>query len=455
MPVARYESAPTNVEPLGRPLKFEHSGRVAKNRFFKAAMAEELASWSPRNLEERGIPTKETIELYRRWGEGGWGVILTGNMDIEFDMLDAVGDGIITPECPPSGPRFEAFRELATAAKAHGSLILAQMTHPGRQLSAHIRKDTIAPSVIQHPPKSVLGSEYAVPREMTAADIARVIDGFAHAAAYLQAAGFDGMELHGAHGYLLAQFLSPLTNQRTDEYGSTTIQNRTRFVAEIARAIRRRVGRAGFVLGVKLNSVEFQAGGVTPADAAALCSALQAADLGLDFVELSGGNHEVLGYGSPRESTLRREAFFLEFVRDVAPRLSTTRSYLTGGFRTAAAMVDALRLLDGVGVGRPAAQEPRFAADVLAGRVTGAVRPRDDVLDRFVMHLFAGGTQMRQVAKGREPFDLSDPAAVATFAADAERQFARRAADGDKLEVYGFADLTAPEVNSHPYGVPY
>src|SRR4051794_27930706 len=82
-----------------------------------------------------------TKHLPYRWGENEWGVITTGNMDIEFDMLDAVGDMIVTPECPPSGPRFEAFKELAAAAKAHGSLFLAQVTHPGRQLSARIRED--------------------------------------------------------------------------------------------------------------------------------------------------------------------------------------------------------------------------------------------------------------------------------------------------------------------------
>ncbi|XXH03649.1 hypothetical protein Hte_010054 [Hypoxylon texense] len=449
MPVARYESAPVNVEPLGQPLKFEFSGKVAKNRFFKAAMAEDLATWSPKNLEERGIPTKESIELYRRWGENEWGVILTGNVDIEFDMLDGIGDGIVTPECPPSGPRFEAFKELATVAKAHGSIFLAQVTHPGRQLSARVRKDTIAPSPLQHPPK--LMGTYAVPREANKADIARVIDGFAHAAEYLQKAGFDGIELHGAHGYLIAQFLSEATNHRTDEYGGS-LENRMRIVAEIAREIKKRT-QPGFVLGIKLNSVEFQEKGIKPAEAKVMCETLQ--DLGFDFVELSGGNHEDFGYGSQKESTLKREAYFLEFVRDIVPHLSKTKKYLTGGFRTAAAMVSALDLLDGIGLGRPAAQEPRLPADILSGKVTGAVRPRDEVVNQVMVHLSAAGAQMRQVAKGREPFDLSDATAVEKFNAELGQHFGKVMADGDKLEVRGFVELTAPETSSHPYGVTY
>ncbi|KAI1773414.1 NADH:flavin oxidoreductase/NADH oxidase-like protein [Hypoxylon cercidicola] len=449
MPISRYESAPANVEPLGQPLKFEHSGKVAKNRFFKAAMAEDLATWSATNIEERGIPTKDTIELYRRWGEGGWGVIVTGNMDIEFDMLDGIGDSIITLECDPSGPRFEAFKEMATAAKANGSLVLAQVTHPGRQLSSRIRKDTIAPSPLQHPPK--LGYTYAVPREATKEDIARVINSFAHAAEYLQKAGFDGIELHGAHGYLIAQFLSEATNQRTDEYGGS-LANRTRIVTEIAREIKRRV-QPGFVLGIKINSVEFQEKGIKPAEAKFLCETLQ--ELGFDFVELSGGNHEELGYGSQKESTLKREAYFLEFVRDIVPHLSTTKKYLTGGFRTAAAMVSALGLLDGIGIGRPAAQEPRLPLDILSGQVTGAVRPQDEVLNQVMTHLVASGAQMTQIAKGKEPFDLSDPKAVPSFLVEMGEYFGRVMADGDKLQVRGYPVLTAPETTSHPYGDAY
>jgi len=98
-----------------------------------------------------------------------------------------------------------------------------------------------------------LSSNYAVPREATKEDITRLIDGYSHAAEYLQLAGFDGVELHGAHGYLIAQFLSERTNHRTDEYGGS-VKNRLRFVLEVAEAIRRRT-KPGFILGIKINSV--------------------------------------------------------------------------------------------------------------------------------------------------------------------------------------------------------
>ncbi|OTA70716.1 FMN-linked oxidoreductase [Hypoxylon sp. EC38] len=448
MPVKRYESAPVDVAPLNEPVKFEFSGKVAKNRFYKASMAEDLASWSPRNVEERGIPTKEMIELYRRWGENEWGIIATGNFDIDFEELGGVGDGIITPQCPPSGPRFEAFKELAAAAKAHGSLIIGQLNHPGRQLFAKIKKDTFSASAIQHPPKM---AEYARPREATKADIARVIDGFAHAAEYLQEAGWDGIQLHGAHGYLIAQFLSERTNQRTDEYGGS-LENRMRLVLEIGQEIKRRI-KPGFIVGIKLNSVEFQDKGITPAEAKVLCKKLE--ELNFDYVELSGGNLEDFGYNSRKESTIKREAYFLEFVRDIVPHLSKTKKFLTGGFRTTAAMVKALDILDGIGLGRPAAQEPRLPNDILSGKVTAAIKPRDEIIDEFLIHLTAAGTQMRQIAKGQEPFDMSDPKAVEKFLAEVGEHMAKLMADGDKLEFRGYPDLKAPELNSHPYGEAY
>ncbi|KAI0019244.1 NADH:flavin oxidoreductase/NADH oxidase-like protein [Xylariomycetidae sp. FL0641] len=432
MPIARYESKPVDVSPLGQPLEFEFSGRVAKNRFFKAAMAEDLATWHPTNLEERGIPTQESIELYRRWGEGGWGIIATGNIDIEFDMLDAIGDAIITPECAPRGLRFDAFRAVAAAGKAHGSLMVAQVTHPGRQLLAKIRGDTISASAIQMP-TGAFGQSYAAPREATAADLQRVVAGFAHAAAYLHAAGFDGMQLHAAHGYLLSQFLSATTNRRADAYGGS-VRNRLRLLTEIAAAVRAAVPR-DFVLGVKLNSVEFQAHGIAPAEAREMCALLETQGR-LDFVELAERRRR-------RETTTaaQREAYFLTFVADVAPRLRRTRAYLVGGFRSAAAMAQALGPA-GISLGRPAAQEPALPREILAGAVAAAAKPRFELVDSVAMGLAAAGTQMRQLAKGATtPFDASDPLAVERFKEVLAKHAQRLAEDGDRMTVRGFPDM--------------
>jgi 2,4-dienoyl-CoA reductase-like NADH-dependent reductase (Old Yellow Enzyme family) len=149
MSPARYESEEFDASPLGRPLRFEFSGKTVKNRFLKAAMTERLSSWDPQDFKARGIPSANLINVYRRWGEGGFGQILTGNIMIDYNQLEAMGNLIISREADFSGPRFEAFKELAAGAKAHGSLVVGQVSHPGRQVGDLIQGDPISASDVQ------------------------------------------------------------------------------------------------------------------------------------------------------------------------------------------------------------------------------------------------------------------------------------------------------------------
>ncbi|WYZ42061.1 hypothetical protein EsH8_V_000956 [Colletotrichum jinshuiense] len=449
---ARYESAAVSPEPLGRPLTFPFSNKTAKNRFLKSAMAENLATWSGSEPSKRGVPTPELVEVYRRWGEGpnNFGVVVTGNIDIEFDYMSGIGDMIITPECEPVGERFEGFKAVAAAGRADGSLLLAQVTHAGRQVQKKIQPNPISASAVKLEPK--MGMEFGTPREATKQDIARVIEGFAHAAEYLDKAGFDGIQLHAAHGYLIAQFLSRTTNKRTDEYGVQTLENRTRLIADIGRAIRARTS-PGFILAAKLNSVEFQDGGVTPDEARELCASLSG--LGFDFLEISGGTFEELGMTWEKESTRQREGFFLEFADTVVKGLGSdaesrrTKAYIVGGMRTVGAMVKALDVVDGVALGRPAAQEFRVTSDILEGRTAGVIRPVEMMENDFGFGLAAALAHIRQVSKGQEPFDASDPATVGTFAADMQEWYGKLIADGDKLEHHGGVDFSGKTL---PYG---
>lgn len=193
----RFSTEPADASPLGQPLKFEFSGKTAKNRFMKAAMTERLSTWDPKVLEKRGVPTPELINVYRRWGEGDFGVILTGNVMIEYDQLEAAGNPIVPRDAPASGERFEAFKELATVSKKHGSLIVAQVSHPGRQVADNIQKNPISPSDVQLEGE-VMGMHFAKPKPMDEQDFKNVIEGFAHAAEFLYKAGYDGIQLHGA-----------------------------------------------------------------------------------------------------------------------------------------------------------------------------------------------------------------------------------------------------------------
>lgn len=387
----RFQSDDVDPAPLGKPLKFEFSGKTAPNRFLKGAMTERISSWDPQNLEARGVPNKNLVNVYKRWGEGQLGVILSGNIMFEYDHLEARGNPIIPRGAPYGGERFERFTAMATEGKKHGCLMVGQISHPGRQVSEDIQPNPISASDVQLK-GDVMGLTFAQPRAATDVDIKNFIEGFSHQAEYLEKAGWDGVELHSAHGYLLAQFLSPTTNQRTDKYGGS-LENRARLILEVAQEIRKRTSPS-FIVGIKLNSVEFQDKGFSPEEAKEISSLLE--QNRFDFIELSGGTYEKLAFAHQRESTKKRESFFLEFAEQIVPALTKTKTYVTGGFKTVGAMVSALDTVDGVGLARPVCQEPSLAKDILDGKVKGAIEQKLDQ-DNFGITNVAAGTQIRQV----------------------------------------------------------
>lgn len=410
----RYESADVDASPLGRPLEFAFSGKTASNRFLKGAMTERLSSWDPKNYEARGIPSSNLINVYKRWGEGGIGLILTGNIMIEYDQLEAAGNPIVPrgAQPTPGDKRFEAFRELGKQAKAHGSLLVAQVSHPGRQCESKIQKDPISASDV-HLTADVLGMTFNKPHAASQQEIANVIEGFANAAHYLEAAGYDGIELHGAHGYLLAQFLSETTNHRTDQYGGS-IENRARLIVEITQEIRKRCSKS-FIVGAKLNSVEFQEKGFQPEEAKQLCQILESN--GFDFIELSGGTYEKLAFTHERESTRKREAFFLEFAEKIVPGLKKTKTYITGGLKTVGAMLEAVKTVDGIGLARTITQEPDICKDILSGKIKGAIEQKFDQ-QNFGLTNVVAGSQIRQIGKDHAPLDGSNEKNVEAFLKD-------------------------------------
>jgi len=430
----RYDSHPSDVSPLAQPLHFSFANRTARNRFLKGAMTERLSSWSPTEPQKRGIPSPELINTYRRWGEGEIGVILTGNVMIEYDQLEAAGNPIVPREAPFSGPRFEAFKEMAAVSKAHGSLVVAQVSHPGRQCEVRIQPNPISASDIQLE-GNVMGMFFAKPHAASPEEISRLIDGFAHAAEYLEKAGYDGIQLHGAHGYLLAQFLSATTNKRTDKYGGS-LENRARIITDIAAECRKRTSES-FIMSIKINSAEFQKDGFQPEDARQLCAILE--QNRFDFVELSGGTYESLAFTHKRESTKKREAFFVEFAESIVPALKETKAYVTGGFKTVGAMVDALKVIDGCGMARPLTQEPDLCKKILAGKVTGAIHQLFDENDFGTTNVVAG-SQIRQLGHDQMPFDASREDVVENFKKDMAVWAQALKDDGEKMEKYGYCD---------------
>ena len=249
-----------------------------------------------------------------------------------------------------------------------------------------------------------------------------------------------------AHGYLLAQFISATTNRRTDQYGGS-IENRARILTEIADEVRTRTSST-FSISIKLNSVEFQESGLQPEDAKRVCSILE--NNGFDWVELSGGTYQKLAwdYSLYRESTTKRESFFLQFADLICPSLSKSKVYVTGGFKTVGAMVDALATIDGVGLGRPACQEPNLPKDILSGMVKGAIQTRLDE-SNFGLQVVAAGTQMQQISQDYNPIDLSQEHQADAFAKDVGIWLEKLGQDSER-KMNGYVDITS--VSPVPYG---
>lgn len=298
--------------PLSLP-----NGAVIPNRIAKAAMEENMADGDH-------APSAELISLYRAWADGGAGLIITGNVMVDARAMTGPA-GVVLEDDRHLG-RFKAW---ADASRAGGAQVWMQINHPGRQMPAGLGQQTLAPSAIALD----LGAQskiFPMPREMTAADIAEVQRRFVTTAALAERAGFTGVEIHAAHGYLLSQFLSPLANHRNDRWGGS-LENRARLLLDIARGVRAAVS-PGFAVAVKLNSADFQRGGFSPEDAREVVQML--GSLGVDLVELSGGSYEAPAMmGSARDDrTLAREAYFLEFAREIAA-IATMPLMVTGGIR--------------------------------------------------------------------------------------------------------------------------
>jgi 2,4-dienoyl-CoA reductase-like NADH-dependent reductase (Old Yellow Enzyme family) len=399
----RYVSEPADRSRLAEPLTFHFSGRTVPNRFMKAAMPEQLCTYDHKNPRNNGIPTDNIVKVYERWGKGQIGMILSGDIGISYTDLESTGDPIVPLDAPFHGPRFNGFQAMARAAKAHGSLMVGQVSHPGR-LCVFVDSPVCASAVEVSNAGAGDGIyKYPKPHAASAEEIKELIDGYAYAAEYLSKAGWDGVELHAAHGFLLAQFLTPKTNFRTDKYGGS-LENRMRIVVEIGQEIRRRCP-PDFILGIKVNSTEFQDTGFITQEATKLCQVLEQESF--DFVEISGGTYEkILMYHGWRDSTKKREAFFLEFADQIVPALTgKTKVYVTGGMRTVGGMVRALDTVDGVGLGRPLCEEWFLCKDILEGKVDGAIIP-DIPQSDFWLFLMAGNRQMRLVGLGAEPMPL-------------------------------------------------
>lgn len=379
------------LQPLDLPC-----GTQLKNRLVKAAMTERLSGAD-------FAPNGGHLALYRLWATGGTGLLITGNMMVDDRYLESGGN-----IAPLHGHQDKPLRAMAEAAQSGGGQVWVQLNHPGRQCS---RFNTFSPVSASDVQLRKLGL-FSKPKPLSEAAIQPLIRNYVLAAKRLLDSGFDGIQVHAAHGYLLSQFLSPLTNRRQDQYGGS-LENRARLLLEIVDALRESCGPR-VPLSVKLNSADFQRGGFEEDDSLRVIHWLE--ERGLDLLEVSGGSYERLvfldrtsstGNDTPALSTQLREAYFADFARRVK-RETRIPIMVTGGFRTREGCERALQegVTDLIGMARPYLTDPAFAGRFLNGSTSlvHAADPGGSL--RALRDMAIAGYWDKQVellSKGRQP----------------------------------------------------
>lgn len=327
------------------------NGIEIKNRTFKSAMSEGLGT-------REHNPKPDLAKLYATWAAGGVGLCVTGNVMIERTALGEPGNVVLDDQSDLS-----EFKRWAEAGSAYNTALWMQLNHPGKQIPNLVCKEPVAPSAV--PLANGLEKGFNTPRALEASEIETIIAKFGNAARLAKECGFGGVQIHGAHGYLVSQFLSPHHNRREDEWGGS-LENRMRFGLRVYTAMREQVG-PDFPIGIKLNSADFQKGGFTEEESMQVVKALSEA--GIDLIEVSGGTYEqpsMMGQ-DVKESTKKREAYFLEYAEKVRALVDTPLC-VTGGFRTAQGMNAALATgaTDFIGMARTMAVEPDFPNNLIA-----------------------------------------------------------------------------------------
>jgi 2,4-dienoyl-CoA reductase-like NADH-dependent reductase (Old Yellow Enzyme family) len=327
------------------------NGTVLPNRLCKSAMTEGLA-------DKFDQPTVELIKLYKTWSQGGTGLHITGNIMVDGRYLERAGNVVLEND-----KHLPLFKNWAKEGTIGGNHLWVQLNHPGRQCPKLVCKTPLSPSDVH---LSMLGN-FGKPRPMDQSNIEEVIARFITSARLVKEAGFTGVQIHCAHGYLLSQFLSPRINQRQDQWGGS-LENRARIIRRIIVGVREVVG-ADFPIGVKLNSADFQKGGFSFEDCVSLAKWL--GEDSVDLLEISGGTYEQLSLigvepTEVRESTRKREAYFIEYAQRIKESAQIP-VMITGGFRSREVMEQAIESgeVDVVGLARPLCTEPDCSAKLI------------------------------------------------------------------------------------------
>ena len=368
------------------------NGTTIKNRFFKSAMSEGMGT---RDFQ----PKKNIATLYKRWAEGGTGLIITGNI-----MVDPKGTAEPGNIVFDKNSNMEILKNWANQGQQHGAKVMVQLNHPGKQAPKTVSKQTVAPSAV--PLGNGLNKLFSTPRALTTSEVEELVQKFVTSAKVAKEAGFSGVQIHAAHGYLISQFLSPHDNRRTDKYGGS-LENRMRFLKEIYLGMREELGK-DFTIGIKINSTDFKEDGLTEEDS--LKTIIELANLGLDFVEISGGTYERPAMmGATSKST--NQVFFAEYSKKLKQKIEIP-VVVTGGIRSINAMNTLLNdnTTDFIGIARPLTIDPNIPNKIKQGtytivettRVSTGVKKLDKIFGSLLGIVYYQ-VLMQNIAKGKEP----------------------------------------------------
>ena len=368
------------------------NGTTIKNRFFKSAMSEGMGT---RDFQ----PKKNIATLYKRWAEGGTGLIITGNI-----MVDPKGTAEPGNIVFDKNSNMEILKNWANQGQQHGAKVMVQLNHPGKQAPKTVSKQTVAPSAV--PLGNGLNKLFSTPRALTTSEVEELVQKFVTSAKVAKEAGFSGVQIHAAHGYLISQFLSPHDNRRTDKYGGS-LENRMRFLKEIYLGMREELGK-DFTIGIKINSTDFKEDGLTEEDS--LKTIIELANLGLDFVEISGGTYERPAMmGATSKST--NQVFFAEYSKKLKQKIEIP-VVVTGGIRSINAMNTLLNdnTTDFIGIARPLTIDPNIPNKIKQGtytivettRVSTGVKKLDKIFGSLLGIVYYQ-VLMQNISKGKEP----------------------------------------------------
>ncbi|MCF4978560.1 2,4-dienoyl-CoA reductase [Pseudomonas gessardii] len=373
-------------EPLQLP-----NGQVIANRIAKAAIEENMA-------DSQHAPSHELKQLYKTWADGEPGLLLTGNVMIDRHAMTGPGGVVLEDE-----QHLDSFREWAAIGRAKGGHFWMQLNHPGRQTMANLGQQALAPSAVSLD-LGRFSKIFAKPWAMSEDAIQNVITRFATSARLAEKAGFSGVQIHAAHGYLISQFLSPLSNLRDDHWGGS-LENRARLLVDVVKAVRAVVS-PGFCVAVKLNSADFQHGGFGANDAQDVVAMLNT--LPIDLLELSGGSYEAPAMqGEARDGrTLAREAYFLEMASELAKQANMP-VMVTGGIRRLPVVQQVMDSgIAMAGIATALSLEPQLIKQWREGRDSHPqlrpVRWKGKTL-AFLAAMAMVRYQLRRLSQGRQP----------------------------------------------------